>query len=171
MNAHSPLLRGRSAVQIPGAASADPDVSVLIALASIRGARSIAIGSGRDPGVRESVQKLAAEWEAVGGEIALRLAWPETAASWRRQAMQFATAGADLWVMLGPPLGWVQMTRRLLWSTPWTPMRSLLSGDISDPRTLALVGLDDLEGIAGVTRGGKPWHLAADNRIIIEKET
>lgn len=97
------------------------------------------------------------------------MARAETAASWIRHASRFAAAEADLWIMLGPPVGWVQMTRRLLWSTPWKPARALLAGAVSDSDVLDLVGLHNLPGIAGVTRYGHPWHLGPDDRIVIEK--
>ncbi|GAA2826216.1 hypothetical protein [Kribbella solani] len=133
--------------------------AALVELARGRQARTIAIGFGRDAGVRDTVRVLADGWEAQGGEAVLELSWPEVAASWLRQATRFAAADPDLWIMFGPPLGWAQMTRRLLWSTPWDPARTLLSGALSDRRVLDLVGLHNLSGIAGVTRDGSRWEL------------
>ncbi|WP_344240761.1 hypothetical protein [Kribbella hippodromi] len=92
---------------------------------------------------------MADAWEAQGGEVVLDLSWPEVAASWLRQATRFAASEADLWIMFGPQLGWAQMTRRLLWSTPWEPGRTLVSAQLADPRVLDLVGLHNLKGIAG----------------------
>ncbi|MFD7155593.1 hypothetical protein ACFV9C_13390 [Kribbella sp. NPDC059898] len=136
----------------------------LVGLARMRGARSIAIGSGRDPASVDAVRALADGWD---GEVVLELTWPETAASWMRQATRFAGADADLWIMFGPPLGWAQLTRRLLWSTPWDPARALLAAAVSDPRALDLVGRHNLTGIAGVTRAGQPWYVGADDRIVM----
>ncbi|HZX01457.1 hypothetical protein [Kribbella sp.] len=136
------------------------EVSALVELAWGRGARVVAVGAGREGGAVDGVRAVVEAWEAVGGEVALELSWPERAASWLRQARRFAAADAEVWIMLGPPLGWAQMTRRLLWSTPWNPARTLLAGEISDPSVLNLVGLHNLPGIAGVTRDGTPWHEA-----------
>ena len=58
----------------------------------------------------------ARRWQATGGAIVCAVTWPESAASWLRQATRFAAGGPDLWVMAGPATGWAQMTRRLLWS-------------------------------------------------------
>jgi len=161
----SSLLREEyaSAPEIP---MSDAEVLALVELAQQRGAQSIAIGSGRHPMCLAGAQALSDAWQHAGGELALVLDWPETAASWLRQATRFSQANADLWIMLGPPLGWAQMTRRLLWSTPWKPARALLAGGISDRRTLDLVGLHNLPGIAGTTRDGAAWHLSANDRII-----
>ncbi|MFI9605095.1 hypothetical protein ACIHCX_35680 [Streptomyces sp. NPDC052043] len=141
----------------------EAEVSALVALARSRGAQTAAIGSGRDPLAHESMRAIAEAWERAGGEMARELTWPETAASWLRQATRFAAAEADLWIMHGPPLGWAQMTRRLLWSTPWQPAHTLLTGAVSDRRTLDLVGRHNLPGISGVTRDGDTWQLGPDD--------
>jgi hypothetical protein len=154
----SPLLRMRPA-RSPGASVGDLEVAALVALARSRDARSIAIGSGRDSGSLDGVRAVADRWEAAGGEVALELSWPESAASWLRQATRFAAADAEMWIMLGPPIGWTQMTRRLLWSTPWDPARTLLAAEVSTPAVLGLVGLHNLEGIAGVTRDRQSWYV------------
>ncbi|MFC4906675.1 hypothetical protein [Actinomadura gamaensis] len=161
----SPLLRAHAAspAECP---ITDAEVATLVALARARGARTLAIGSGRPPLALAAARTVAGAWESAGGDIALKLTWPETAASWLRQATRFAAAPADLWIMLGPPLGWAQMTRRLLWSTTWSPARTLLAGAVSDDRTLDLVRRHNLPGIAGTTRDGTPWHLDAQDHIV-----
>lgn len=163
----SPLLRAHLAPQTDAAITGS-EVAGLVALATSRGARVIAVGSGRDVVALSAVRAVTNAWELAGGEVSLELSWPETAASWLRQANRFAAADADLWIMLGPPVGWAQMTRRLLWSTPWKPAHTLLSGAVSDRRTLDLVGLHNLPGIAGVTRDGDPWRLGVDDRIVTD---
>jgi len=62
------------------------------------------------------------------------------------------------------------MTRRLLWSTPWKPAAALLAGDLSERRTLDLVGAHNLAGIAGVTRTGGSWRLGADHEIVFDRK-
>ncbi|MCP2342222.1 ABC transporter substrate-binding protein [Actinomadura rupiterrae] len=166
----SPLLRARAAPP-PESSVTDNEVAALVALARSRGAQTLAIGSGRTPPARDAARTVAAAWEHAGGDIALEITWPETAASWLRQATRFAAAQADLWIMLGPPLGWAQMTRRLLWSTPWDPARAVLAAAVSDTRALDLVGRHNLPGISGVTRDGHPWHLDADDQIVPRTKT
>jgi hypothetical protein len=72
--------------------------------------------------------------------------------------------------MLGPPLGWARMTRRLLWSTPWKPAHTLLAGAVSEPDTLDFVVLHNLPGIAGVTPEGHPWHLGTVSSGALSKD-
>ncbi|MEL4082309.1 MULTISPECIES: hypothetical protein [Arthrobacter] len=169
---NSPLLRG-SAVPLAGEEIPiiGAEVRSLVTMALSRGATSVTIGSGRDLITRASARTIADAWSTSGHGVAVTIDWPETAASWLRPANRFAAASTDLWIMLGPPLGWAQMTRRLLWSTPWKPSRTLLTGGVSDPRALELVGLHNLTGIAGTTRAGSAWHLSADNRIITTPES
>jgi hypothetical protein len=121
---------------------------------------------GPHPVALDSARVLAGAWER--DKVAPELRWPETAASWLRQATRFAAADADLWIMLGTPLGWAQMTRRLLWSAPWKPAHALLAGVVSDRYMLDLVGLHNLQGIASVTREGRLWHLDTDDRIVTD---
>ena len=61
--------------------------------------------------------------------------------------------------MAGPATGWAQMTRRLLWSTPWRPERTLAFAAIGAPDVLGLVGADNLPGLAGATADGGSWQV------------
>jgi len=72
-------------------------------LALSRGARAIAIGRGRSPVAARAAAGFARRFQATGGSIVCAVTWPESAASWLRQATRFATADPDLWVMAGPP--------------------------------------------------------------------
>ena len=85
--------------------------------------------------------------------------WPEEAASWLRQATRFAAADPDLWIMAGAPRGWAQMTRRLLWSTPWQPGRTLAFAALGTWRAIGLVGAHNLQGLAGATADGGTWTV------------
>ncbi|GII94247.1 hypothetical protein Ssi02_44780 [Sinosporangium siamense] len=140
----------------------DAETEALIRLARDRRAQTIAIGSGRTPRALESARLIEAVWERTGGTILTMITWPEIGASWLRHASRFADADPDLWVMTGAATGWAQMTRRLLWSTPWRPERTLATAAIGDPRTLALVGLINLNGLAGTTAHGTTWRVEDD---------
>jgi hypothetical protein len=91
--------------------------------------------------------------------------WPEEAASWLRQATRFTAAQPDLWVMAGPPGGWAQMTRRLLWSTPWEPGRTIAFAALGTERAVGLVGADNLSGLTGATAWGGTWAVR-DGQLI-----
>jgi hypothetical protein len=104
----------------------------------------------------------------VRGTIVCVVTWPEDAASWLRQAVRFAAANPDLWVMTGPHGGWAQMTRRLLWSTSWQPERTIAFADIGTSLAIGLVGAANLSGLSGATVdgdtravGGGQLHTAA----------
>ncbi|MGW5332610.1 hypothetical protein [Streptomyces bauhiniae] len=157
----SPLLK-RPASHGADLTATDAEVAALLRLARARRARNIAIGSGRTPGALETARLIGSAWESAGGTTLAVVTWPETGASWLRPASRFADAGPDLWVMTGSATGWAQMTRRLLWSTPWSPERTLATAAIGDPRTLALVGLVNLNGLAGATAHGTAWRVEDD---------
>ncbi|MEW1699722.1 hypothetical protein [Streptomyces sp. NPDC091278] len=65
--------------------------------------------------------------------------------------------------MADPATGWARMTRRLPRSTPWRPGRTLATAAVGDPRTLALVGLINLNGLTGATAHGTTWLVEDDS--------
>ncbi|MEY9932464.1 hypothetical protein ABH926_007115 [Catenulispora sp. GP43] len=146
------------------------EVSALVELARARGARAIAVGSGRTPAALAAADAIADAWQAVGGTVAAMVSWPETAASWLRQAQRFAEAPADLWVVTGPETGWAQMTRRLLWSTAWRAERTLATAAVGRPSALALVGTHHLRGLSGAAADGTGWSVAGDGRVVLTPE-
>jgi hypothetical protein len=156
----SPLLR------VPTHGDADlpvtnAELAGIVELARSREARTIAIGSGRGPCSIANAHAIGTAWERAGGRALDPITWPETGASWLRHATRFAAADPDLWVMTGPGTGWAQMTRRLLWSTGWYPARTIVTAGIGDTGTLALVGLCNLEGIAGADTDGMAWLVTS----------
>jgi hypothetical protein len=128
-------------------------------LALCRGARSLAIGCGRSAATARAVTAFTRRWEASGGILLDVVTWPEEAASWLRPATRFAAVDPDLWVMAGAPRGWAQMTRRLLWSTPWQPGRTLAFAALGAQRVIGLVGAHNLPGLAGATADGRTWTV------------
>jgi hypothetical protein len=156
----SPLLKTPARHDADPAAT-DAELATIIELARSRRARTIAIGSGRTPRAIATSRAIATAWERAGGRTLDMITWPETGASWLRHATRFAVTDPDLWVMTGPGTGWAQMTRRLLWSTGWAPARTIATAGIGDPRTLALVGLHNLGGIAGANTDGTTWLVAS----------
>jgi hypothetical protein len=128
-------------------------------LALSRGARSIAIGRGRSHAATGAADGFARRWQATGGTVIRVVTWPESAASWLRQATRFAAADPDLWVMTGPATGWAQMARQLLWSTPWRPERTIAFAAIGAEPVIGLVGAHTLAGLAGATADGGTWQV------------
>jgi hypothetical protein len=160
----SPLLppsrAGRAAGYLTETEATDAELDRLTELALGRGARTVALGSGNSPAAARAMDGFARRWEAAGGTIIGTITWPETAASWLRQATRFAAADPDLWVMAGPATGWAQMTRRLLWSTPWRPERTLAFASLGTPDVISLVGAHNLPGLTGPTAAGSTWHVS-----------
>ena len=155
-----PARRARDASGIgAGSETTGAELDRVLELALSRKARTVAIGSGRSPSGLEAVRGFAGRWEAAGGTVLDIVTWPEEAASWLRQATRFAAADPDLWIMTGPPLGWGQMTRRLLWSTPWRPDHTIAFAVIGEPPTIGLVGPCNLTGLSGATVGGGTWTV------------
>jgi len=156
----SPLLPPGAARHIAEAEATEAELSRLTELALGRGARSIAIGRGKSPVATRAAAGFARRFQATGGIIICTVTWPESAASWLRQATRFAAADPDLWVMAGPAIGWAQMTRRLLWSTPWQPERTLAFAAIGTGRVIGLVGAHNLPGLTGATADGGTWQVS-----------
>jgi hypothetical protein len=139
----------------PGGAEMDR----MTELALCRGARHVTVGHGRSAAAARAMAVFARRWAARGGTVLDVVTWPEEAASWLRQATQFAAADPDLWIMAGTPRGWAQMTRRLLWSTPWQPGRTLAFAALGTQRAIDLVGSHNLQGLAGATADGGTWTV------------
>jgi hypothetical protein len=152
----SPLLKG-SARPDADLRATDAELASIVKLAHNRGAHSIAIGSGRTANAIATSRAIKAAWDGVGGRTLGTVTWPETGASWLRHATRLAAIDPDLWIMTGPATGWAQMTRRLLWSTQWTPARTLATAEIGAPQTLGLVGLPNLDRLTGAEADGATW--------------
>lgn len=144
------------------ATSAELDRMTELALRT--GARFAAIGRGRSAAAARTAEGFTRRWEAAGRVVLDTITWPEDAASWLRQATRLAASDPDLWIMTGPPRGWAQMTRRLLWSTLWRPERTIASAALGTERAIELVGACNLEGLAGATAAGGTWTVA-DGRL------
>jgi hypothetical protein len=156
----SPLLPFGTAGRVAEAEATTAELSRMAELALSRGARNIAIGRGRSHAAIGAAGGFARRWEVTGGTVVCVVTWPESAASWLRQATRFAAADPDLWVMAGPAMGWAQMTRRLLWSTSWRPERTIAFAAIGAEDVIGLVGAHALAGLAGATADGSTWQVS-----------
>jgi hypothetical protein len=143
----------------PEGEATEAELNRMAELARRRDARTIAIGRGRSAPADATAAAFAGRWEAEGRIVLDIVTWPEEAASWLRQATRFAAADPDLWVMTGPAVGWAQMTRRLLWSTPWQPGRTIAFADLGTWHAVGLVGPHNLDGLTGATADGGTWAV------------
>ena len=156
----SPLLPPGRAGRMHETEATDAELGRMTELALSRAARAIAIGRGNSPVAVRAAAGFARRFRATGGTIICTVTWPESAASWLRQATRFAAADPDLWVMAGPATGWAQMTRRLLWSTPWRPERTLGFAAVGTGHVIDLVGAHNLPGLTGATADGGTWQVS-----------
>jgi hypothetical protein len=156
----SPLLPPGMAGRIAETEATDAELGRMTQLAVSRGARAVALGSGNSPVASRAAAGFARRFQARGGSIICTVAWPESAASWLRQARRFAAADPDLWVMAGPAIGWAQMTRRLLWSTAWRPERTIAFAAIGAVPVIGLVGAHNLPGLSGAAADGGTWQVS-----------
>ena len=159
----SPLLPPGTVTCAAEAEATAAELNRMAELALSRGARTIAIGTGRSPAAIRAAAGITSRWETAGGTVLCAVTWPEAAASWLRQAVRFAAADPDLWIMAGPAAGWAQMTRRLLWSTPWQPGRTIASAALGTEHAVALVGGHNVPGLAGATADGGTWQVSNGN--------
>lgn len=159
----SPLLPPGAAACAAESEATAAELNRMAELALSRCARTIAIGTGRSPAAIRTAAGFASRWKAAGGTVLCHVTWPESAASWLRQATLFAAADPDLWIMAGPAAGWGQMTRRLLWSTSWQPGRTIACAALGTGHAIALVGGHNLPGLAGATADGGTWQVSHGN--------
>jgi hypothetical protein len=143
----SPLLPLGAAWPMAEAEATDAELSRMTELALSRGARAITIGRGNSPVATRATAGFARRFQATGGIIICTVTWPESAASWLRQATRFAAADPDLWVMAGP-------------TTPWRPERTLTFAGIGTGRVIGLVGAHNLPGLTGATADGGTWQVS-----------
>lgn len=159
----SPRLPAGSVCEAAEPGPTEAEMNRVTELALCRGARHVAVGCGRSASAARTVAAFTCLWEASGGVVLDVVTWPEEAASWLRQATRFDAADPDLWVMAGDPRGWAQMTRRLLWSTPWQPGRTLAFAALGTQHAIKLVGAHNLPGLAGATADGGTWTVFDGN--------
>jgi hypothetical protein len=86
---------------------------------------SLVIGTSRDEDARAAGAFAAELWAGRGVVLAV-VTWPETAASWLRQARRFTAPAPDGWFVVATPQGWQGMTTRLARSTTWAPHRTVV---------------------------------------------
>jgi hypothetical protein len=148
------------------AAEPEPDgaeMDRMMELALCRRVQRVTVGHGRSAAAVRAMAAFTRRWEACGGIVLDVVTWPEEAASWLRQATRFAAADPDLWIMAGTARGWAQMARRLLWSTPWQPGRTLAFAALGTRPAVDLVGAHNLQGLAGATSDGGTWKVCNGN--------
>jgi hypothetical protein len=127
---------------------------------------SVVIGSSTDEVSRGNAVRVAEAWTEHGGLVLATVTWPETAASWLRQARRFAAPAPDAWIVTGTPAGWVGMGRRLARSTSWSPRRTIATAGLADPALVEAGGTFD--GLRGAHAGGRRWEMVGT--LLIHRE-
>ena len=109
-------------------------------------ARHIVLGTSADAVSRANGERIAESW---GGLVLATVTWPETAASWLRQARRFAAPEPDVWVVSATLTGWAGMARRLAASTSWSPHRTVVTAALEEC---------PLPGLRGARADGSSWE-------------
>ncbi|MFD4370736.1 hypothetical protein [Streptomyces sp. NPDC058486] len=128
MTRTSPLIPAAEAAAYaalpPPAPHTPAELAALIRLVARSGHHTVTIGHSRDSASVAAAGAFAAAWQSRGGQVLDTVDWPEHAASWLRPARRLTARTPDAWVIAASPLGWAQMSSRLLHSTTWTPNRT-----------------------------------------------
>lgn len=82
----------------------------------------VAVGRGRDEASVAAANAFLGAW---GGQVAVVVDWPASAASWLRPARRLLAAEPDAWVIADTAAGWEPVARRLRESPGWDPMRTV----------------------------------------------
>ncbi|WP_222853509.1 hypothetical protein [Fodinicola acaciae] len=117
-------------------------------------ARLVTVGHGRDERSTATAEAFVAAWTDAGGTIAAVVDWPETAASWLRQARRFVRDAPDAWVVASGPTGFGQLARRLRAEPGWDPDRTYGFAALASHQLL-----DVAEGVRGATATGETWRI------------
>src|SRR5690606_13377940 len=96
------------------------ELAAVLRLLERMGVGTIGLGSARDARSLATRAAVGHAWRERGGVVVDEVDWPESAASWLRQARRFAAAAPDAWVVSARPAGWAGMVGRLT-ATGWTP--------------------------------------------------
>jgi len=121
---------------------------------------TIMIGHSRDPASRAAAQAFAGAWAQHHRTATLpTIDWPETAASWQRQAARMTAHRPDAWVIAAAPLGFMQLARRLSSCPGWAPERVVAFASLHDARLPAITGSTILHGLCGATADGRTWRI------------
>jgi hypothetical protein len=121
---------------------------------------SVIVGTAMDPISRANGDRVAQAWSREDGCVLATVRWPETAASWLRQARRFADPEPDAWVVSATPAGWIGMGRRLACSTGWAPGRTVATAGLADPALIAAGGIGTFDGLRGAFSDGSTWEIA-----------
>ena len=134
------------------------ELSAVLRLLERMGAKTIMLGSARDADALATRAAVAEAWTARGGLVLDEVDWPESAASWLRQARRLAVPDPDAWVVCARPEGWSGMAGRLS-ETAWTPQRTIVTASLAGADVLAAGGPESFAGLRGVTRDGRTWRI------------
>lgn len=117
-------------------------------------ARHIVLGTAADAVSLANGERIVRAW---GGLVLATVVWPETAASWLRQARRFATPDPDAWVVSATPAGWLGMAARLAASTTWSPHRTVATAALAGLAPSPAGGV--LDGLRGAHADGRTWAI------------
>ncbi|WP_245193358.1 hypothetical protein [Amycolatopsis alba] len=120
---------------------------------------SVVIGRAADEVSHANAARIADAWTGRGGLVLATVAWPETAASWLRQARRFAAPDPDAWIVTATPAGWIGMGRRLVCSTEWSPQRTIATSGLAVPALIQAGGIGTFDGLRGAHADGGSWEI------------
>jgi hypothetical protein len=122
---------------------------------------SVVIGSSADEVSRANAARIAEAWAERGGVVLATVTWPDTAASWLRQARRFTAPDPGAWIVTSTLPGWIGMGRRLVYSTTWDPHRTIATAGLADPVLIGAGGIGTFDSLRGAHTDGRTWEIAA----------
>jgi hypothetical protein len=153
---YSPLPRADLLPAQAATTCTDAEITAVFTLLRELRATCIVLGTSSDAVSRANGARIARAWP---GAVLATVEWPESAASWLRQARRFAEPAPDAWVVAASPAGWIGMGRRLACSTAWSPRRTIATASLADPALIAAGGLGTFDGLRGANGDGSTWEI------------
>lgn len=154
-----------TAGEAEGDAPTAAELATVLRLLERLGARSVAVGHGRDPRSQACAERFAAAWTAapdrdgLDRQVAVVVDWPSEAASWLKPARRLTEVAVDAWVVADTPAGWAAIGERLRRSDGWDPRRTIGFAGLVTSASVAAAGPGVTEGLVGAAAGGDVWFV------------
>jgi len=137
---------------------------------------SLSIGHNREETNINIAACIANKWietqnwvRSEGGYILNVVDWPESAASWLRQAKQLNQDNPDAWVIISSFKSAMQILQRLSAEKNWIPERTFCLFSSNCEMMNKITPWAGLNGLKGLLTNGRRWIIEEEKLIIIPK--
>lgn len=127
--------------------------------------RNITIGVSDDPVLLEKAEQFKHLFENVlndkdfQGSVVHIVKWKENSTSMKKFEKSFVQYDPDVWIVMGRPLGFSRLLKRLYRNERFDPKRTYCFGPLCSETMIQTVGPKYFEGIQGLTMDQLTWRV------------